>query len=53
MDVKDCETSGSTVTCNYGVTYVTRVVYSTRIDDRSPDGRPLGIITAFEYCNFC
>jgi hypothetical protein len=48
-----CTTSGSTVTCRTGPAYVFVAVYSKRVDSRSRDGRPVGVITFYWYCGTC
>jgi hypothetical protein len=48
-----CNTVDYTVSCTYGSAFMSRVVYNTRIDSRSGDGRRKGIITAYEWCQVC
>lgn len=53
LDSGSCSTSGTTVSCHYGATYETILIYSTRVDPDSGDGRPVGVITAYQICQAC
>jgi len=53
LDRGRCRLTTTTVTCTYGAAFMSRVVFNLRVDSRSGDGRPKGIITAYEWCQVC
>ena len=46
-----CTRNGTTITCRVGGQYNFVAVWADRVDSRSRDGRPVGVITFYWWCS--
>ncbi|CCH76399.1 putative Predicted protein [Nostocoides japonicum T1-X7] len=48
-----CSVKGTTHNCSLSGSYLFVAVWSSRVDSRSGDGRPVGVITFYAVCQTC